>query len=207
MNKITKKSTNTIVEIFKSKLFDIEYNVTNPDNEEIVLTAHVKPMLSIEEKGKFVDRVVNNCFDASGDFLPQNLDPVFMITLLQMTTDIPVFETYIPIVDENGEETGEKTPIVNVGKTYDLCMAVNLPKNIKDSRYQALIAELRDMVKDKLEYYKKIQIRRITSVVSALQPLLSVSENSDTVNALTNNISQLANSMKNVINIQDIGMS
>lgn len=152
MAKITQKMIYNLLRTYREQKTDVILNIIDPkDSEKILLEISVKNELSIEEKGIFVDRVVNACFDMDGDFIPQYLDPVFMITLLQMTTGIPVFERKIESDD------GNETSVVDIEKTYELCKAVNLIQNVKDHVFQALVAELRDMVMEKLDYKKKMR--------------------------------------------------
>ena len=152
MAKITQKSMNALLKVYRNQKTDVTLHMANPENpEEIIMEISVKNELSIEDKGNFVDRVVNACFDADGDFIPQYLDPVFMITLLQMTTNVPVFEREIELDDES------KTTVVDIEKTYELCKAINLIHNVKDNAFQALVAELRGMTVEKLDYMKQMR--------------------------------------------------
>lgn len=152
MAKITQKSMNALLKVYRNQKTDVTLHMADPENpEEIIMEISVKNELSIEDKGNFVDRVVNACFDADGDFIPQYLDPVFMITLLQMTTNVPVFEREIELDDES------KTTVVDIEKTYELCKAINLIHNIKDNAFQALVAELRGMTVEKLDYMKQMR--------------------------------------------------
>lgn len=152
MAKITQKSMNTLLKVYRNQKTDVTLHMANPENpEEIIMEISVKNELSIEDKGNFIDRVVNACFDTDGNFIPQYLDPVFMITLLQMTTNVPVFEREIELDD------GSKTIVVDIEKTYELCKAINLIHNVKDNAFQALVAELRGMTVEKLDYMKQMR--------------------------------------------------
>lgn len=152
MAKITQKSMNTLLKVYRNQKTDVTLHMANPENpEEIIMEISVKNELSIEDKGNFIDRVVNACFDTDGDFIPQYLDPVFMITLLQMTTNVLVFEREIELDD------GSKTTVIDIEKTYELCKAINLIHNVKDNAFQALVAELRGMTVEKLDYMKQMR--------------------------------------------------
>lgn len=178
MGKITKKSINTLMDIYKRNSTDTVLKMTDPqDDSTVIMEIALKTSLTIPEKGVFVDRVVAPCFDENGDFMPQYLDPLFMITLLQMTTNVPVVEDMIPIVDESGVETGDKTAIINIEKTYELCKAINLVKNVTDIAYQSLISELQQMVADKLAYMKDVNARKATSFGMMLKPYLDAANN------------------------------
>lgn len=151
MAKITQKSMNAVLKVYRNQKTDVTLHMANPENpDEIMMEISVKNELSIEDKGNFIDRVVNACFD-DGAFVPQYLDPVFMITLLQMTTNVPVYEREIELDD------GEKTMVVDIEKTYELCKAINLLQNVKDPAFQALVAELRGMTVEKLDYMKQMR--------------------------------------------------
>lgn len=178
MGKITKKSINMLMDIYKRNSTDTVLKLTDPqDNSSVIIEIALKTSLTIPEKGIFVDRVVTPCFDENGDFMPQYLDPLFMIALLQMTTNVPPIEDTIPILDEVGNETGEKSTIMNIEKTYELCKAINLVKNVADTKYQALIEELRQMVADKLAYMKDVNARKATSFGMLLKPYLDAAGN------------------------------
>lgn len=152
MAKITQKSMNALLKVYRNQKTDVTLHMANPENpEEIIMEISVKNELSIEDKGNFIDRVVNACFDMDGDFIPQYLDPVFMITLLQMTTNVPVFEREIELDD------GSKTTVIDIEKTYELCKAINLIHNVKDNAFQALVTELRGMTVEKLDYMKQMR--------------------------------------------------
>lgn len=152
MAKITQKSMNALLKVYRNQKTDVTLHMADPENpEEIIMEISVKNELSIEDKGNFIDRVVNACFDTDGDFIPQYLDPVFMITLLQMTTNVPVFEREIELDD------GSKTTVIDIEKTYELCKAINLIHNVKDNAFQALVAELRGMTVEKLDYMKQMR--------------------------------------------------
>lgn len=152
MAKITQKSMNALLKVYRNQKTDVTLHMADPENpEEIIMEISVKNELSIEDKGNFIDRVANACFDTDGDFIPQYLDPVFMITLLQMTTNVPVFEREIELDD------GSKTTVVDIEKTYELCKAINLIHNVKDNAFQALVAELRGMTVEKLDYMKQMR--------------------------------------------------
>lgn len=178
MGKITKKSINTLMDIYKRNSTDTVLKMTDPqDDSTVIMEIALKTSLTIPEKGVFVDRVVAPCFDENGDFMPQYLDPLFMITLLQMTTNVPAVEDMIPVVDEAGVETGDKTAIINIEKTYELCKAINLVKNVTDIAYQSLISELQQMVADKLAYMKDVNARKATSFGMMLKPYLDAANN------------------------------
>lgn len=178
MGKITKKSINTLMDIYKRNSTDTVLKMTDPqDDSTVIMEIALKTSLTIPEKGVFVDRVVAPCFDENGDFMPQYIDPLFMITLLQMTTNVPAVEDMIPVVDEAGVETGDKTAIINIEKTYELCKAINLVKNVTDIAYQSLISELQQMVADKLAYMKDVNARKATSFGMMLKPYLDAANN------------------------------
>ena len=211
MGKITKKSINTVLDIQKRNSADTVLKLCDPDNSEnVVMEITLKTSLSIPEKGIFVDRVVTPCFDENGDFMPQYLDPLFMITLLQMTTNVPAIEDSIPVETGEDTESGEKATIINIEKTYELCKAINLMRNAKDVKYQALISELKRMVADKLDYVKKVNIRKASNSLTILQPVLDalvkVGDNTNLLDSLERMITMAkpdAESNDKVVSISD----
>lgn len=153
MAKIKKKFINNLM-----KINDTDNTttlvLTDPTNGDRV-EVKVKTKMTIAEKGIFIDRVVNSCFDESGDYLPQYRDPVFNITLLQMTTDIPVFEYTEPILNEDGSESGQTVSLVDIEKTYDLCRIVDLSIKVEDTDFIKLVFDLSQLVDSKIEYRAK----------------------------------------------------
>ena len=161
MNKITKKSVNALMDIYKNHKTNVVLTLTDSDNKDAVLMEiPIKNEMSVDEQGAFVDRVVNACFDSNGDFIPQILDAVFMITLLQMTTNVPVFEKSLTLDDGSTED------VLDIDKTYELCKAINLVSNVKDTSYQQLVQGLRQMVCDKLEYRKQMQFSQERQILT-----------------------------------------
>jgi len=194
MGKITKKSINALMDIYKRNSTDTVLKLTDPDDNSItVMEIALKTSLTIPEKGMFVDRVVLPCFDADGDFMPQYLDPLFMITLLQMTTNVPVIEDTISIPNDDGSESNEKTTIMNIEKTYELCRAINLMKNVSDTKYQALVNELRQMVTDKLAYIKELNVRKASNALTMLKPMLETFQSKITEADLTAMLDRISN--------------
>lgn len=194
MGKITKKSINALMDIYKRNSTDTVLKLTDPDDSSItVMEIALKTSLTIPEKGMFVDRVVLPCFDDDGDFMPQYLDPLFMITLLQMTTNVPVIEDMISIPNDDGSESDEKATIMNIEKTYELCRAINLMKNVSDTKYQALVNELRQMVTDKLAYIKELNVRKASNALTMLKPMLETFQSKITEADLTAMLDRISN--------------
>lgn len=166
MAKITKKSINKLMDIYKLQNRDTVLKLTDSNNN-VVIEVEIKTALTIPEKGAFVNRVVNACFDDNGDFMPEYLDPVFIITLLQMTTNIPVFESGLNEVDDS-----DNKHVVDIEKTYELCKAVNLVKNVNDVNYQTLVSELKQMVNDKLAYMREVRIRKKSNSLTIMKNVI-----------------------------------
>ena len=207
MGKITKKSINAVLDIYKRNSGDTVLKLGDPDNgDSIVMEIALKTSLTIPEKGIFVDRVVAPCFDENGDFMPQYLDPLFMITLLQMTTNVPVIEDVVPVMNEDGTESEEKVSIINIEKTYELCRAINLVKNANDVNYQALIAELKQMVSDKLAYIKEMNLRKASNSLTILRPLFDAIANEEENKNLLERLKQLTNDVSSISDTDSDGM-
>ena len=207
MGKITKKSINAVLDIYKRNSGDTVLKLGDHDNgDSIVMEIALKTSLTIPEKGIFVDRVVAPCFDENGDFMPQYLDPLFMITLLQMTTNVPVIEDVVPVMNEDGTESEEKVSIINIEKTYELCRAINLVKNANDVNYQALIAELKQMVSDKLAYIKEMNLRKASNSLTILRPLFDAIANVEENKNLLERLKQLTNDVSSISDTDSDGM-
>ena len=207
MGKITKKSINAVLDIYKRNSGDTVLKLGDPDNgDSIVMEIALKTSLTIPEKGIFVDRVVAPCFDENGDFMPQYLDPLFMITLLQMTTNVPVIEDAVPVMNEDGTESEEKVSIINIDTPYELCRALNLVKNANDVHYQALIAELKQMVSDKLAYIKEMNLRKASNSLTILRPLFDAIANVEENKNLLERLKQLTNDVSSISDTDSDGM-
>lgn len=209
MSKITKKSVNTLIDIYKNFKTEVVLKLTDPENQdEVIMEIAVKTDLTIPEKGAFVDRVVNSCFDVDGDFLPQYLDPVFAISLLQMTTNVPVFEKEVTPTFMSGNEASTTVKALDIEKTYQLCKAINLVHNVDDDRYRALVADLKGMVTAKLEYMKQVNSKKIGNMLHVLKPMLESFQE-----IIENNVSQdtlkdaLKNSEKEIDNLIQLSSS
>ena len=203
MGKITKKSINTLMDVYKRNSTDTVLKLTDPQNNDtVIMEIALKTTLTIPEKGMFVDRVVLSCFDANGDYMPQYLDPIFMITLLQMTTNVPAIEDTIPLDTESGTDSEDKMTVINIEKTYELCKAINLVKNVQDTKYQALINELKQMVYDKLKYVKEIHARKASNSLTLLKPVLESLQGSIAKDDLAGMLDRLSNAEALISNTQ-----
>lgn len=205
MAKITKKSVNAVLDIYtRNTQKEITYKLQNPEDDTVVMETHIKTTLSIPEQGMFIDRVISSCFDADGDFMPQYLDPIFAITLLQMTTDIPPLTSTISLKDESGNETGEKATIIDIEKTYELCKAINLIENIKDKHYQNLVHSLKDMVNDKLLYFKQITIRRATNPANDFLVFLDRLRDSGVIDSMNTEIGNVSEKLNHLVDAPNL---
>lgn len=203
MGKITKKSINALMDVYKRNSTDTVLKLTDPQNNDtVIMEIALKTTLTIPEKGMFVDRVVLSCFDANGDYMPQYLDPIFMITLLQMTTNVPVIEDTIPLDAEGDTDSEDKMTVINIEKTYELCKAINLVKNVQDTKYQALINELKQMAYDKLKYVKEIHARNASNSLTLLKPVLESLQGSIAKDDLAEMLDRLSNAEALISNTQ-----
>ena len=149
MSKVDKNTVNHIMEIMDGlSMKEIVYSIVNPNDNSTVAEVRLNIALTIDEKAAFVSRVVNGVFDADGDYRPWMLDPLFMITLIQMTTNVPVFTR-----KHTDEESGKKIDVIDVEKSYLLAKALNLG-NVPNTAYKGQMDELKSMVKDQIEYRK-----------------------------------------------------
>lgn len=193
MSMIDKNTVSRIMEIADDLTpNEITYTLGNAkDKDEIVAMITLKIKLTIDEKAAFVTRVVNSVFDENGDYMPWYVEPIFMITLMQMTTNVPVFKR--KVVDE---VTGKKIDVLNVEKSYDLAKALNL-RGVNNEIYQNLIAELQNLVADKIEYRKQMNIRKSENVLTHLQGALESVLNSIDQIIENENVKQLIDVLQN----------
>lgn len=164
--------------------------IKDEDTLKVVLPigveVEIKNDMTIDEKTAFVERVLSGIFIGEDeDFYPEYVEPVFEICVLQMLTDVPVFE------DEDGEN-------VDIEKTYKLCKVLNLQKTVDDVKFKKLVSELDDLVYEKINYKKEIVLageRRKLEVIRQ--------EMEDGLILINNMIEQLNNTMQESINLND----
>lgn len=150
MNQISKDDVKQIIETAHNVSPNtMEYTLIDPQNgKNEIAKIQLKTNLTIDEKSAFVSRVVNGMFGEDGNYMPWFLDPLFMITLVQMTTNVPVFKR------KHTDGDGKKIDVVDVEKTYELAKALNLG-NVPNESYHMLVAELQGMIRESIEYYKQ----------------------------------------------------
>lgn len=167
MSKIAKKAVNALMDIYRRGATETILALTDPDNKDnVVMEIKVKSYLTIDEQGVFVNRVINSCFDMDGEYQPQYFDAVFMITLLQMTTNVPVFEKNVAVLNADGTESEETINVVDIEKTYELCKAIDLVGKIKDDSYQKLVSNLKAMANKKLDFVKELRYSQERQMLS-----------------------------------------
>ena len=106
----------------------------------------------------------------------------------------------------DGTESEEKVSIINIEKTYELCRAINLVKNANDVNYQALIAELKQMVSDKLAYIKEMNLRKASNSLTILRPLFDAIANVEENKNLLERLKQLTNDVSSISDTDSDGM-
>lgn len=120
-----------------------------------------------------------------------------------MTTNVPVYEQETKPILANGEESPTTVKVLDIEKTYSLCKAINLVHNVKDDRYQALVADLKGMVEAKLDYMKEVNAKKTSNMIHVLQPLLEslsdVLESNKPMEVLNDNLRQLDKEMDKVV--------
>ena len=149
---MAKANKKMVSEYMNSILPSSEFTVSYPYGDGQSLDVQVKRLMTVDEKTTFVDRVTNGCFDSFDDYRPEMRDVVFQITVLQMLTNVPVYSSKIDVTDEAGVHTGEKTEIVDLDKTYNLCKCLDLRTKIADPVFVALYDELVHLVAEKIVF-------------------------------------------------------
>ena len=148
-----KVSTKTLESLIKEKTdsvpktVSIKYNLSC-DAKDIVF--NVKTSLSIAERTTFISRVCNSIlFD--NEYHIEYFEPLFDITLIQMLTDIPVFQ--------DGEN-------LNMDKTIELCKALDIRSSISSALTNDIgfVLKLHNDCKDVLEFKKQQVIAQTSSV-------------------------------------------
>ena len=140
----------------------------------IGIQVEVKTTMTMEEKTAFVDRVAESVFDEFGDYRPEYIEPIFEISLLQMLTDVPVFE------DEDGVS-------IDIDKTFCLCKTIDIRHQIDNVEFNMLVGELRELVYEKIEFEKDRILagenKRLESVMNEFENgLAMINAIADTLN-------------------------
>lgn len=110
----------------------------------------INPNLSFAEKSTFIDRVVNSCFTSDGEFLPEYVDLITFITLIQMCSNMP---------------TPKKDDKLDLQLGYEWMVATDLLTKIRSS-YQTentniekslcnWFSDLEDCIANKIEFKKQ----------------------------------------------------
>lgn len=101
----------------------------------------IRTILTIDEKTKFISRVVRNCFDAAGNYHPEFLTPMLRATILQMCTNVPVLTM-------KGEAENMDLDAMNA-----LYAAMELDF-LDDGAYQAMMQEMVGLCQVGIEWRK-----------------------------------------------------
>ena len=145
-----KVSTKTVENLMKSK--DNNFPKTVPltftlDDKDVVF--NIKTSLSIAERTTFISRVCNSIF-FDNQYHIEYFEPLFDITLLQMFTDIPVFQ--------DGEN-------LNMDKTIELCKFLKIRNTISSLLTNDIgyILDLHNECKEVIEFKKQQKIAEIAN--------------------------------------------
>lgn len=101
----------------------------------------IRTILTVDEKTKFISRVVRNCFDAAGNYHPEFLTPMLRATILQMCTNVPVLTM-------KGEAENMDLDAMNA-----LYQAMNLDY-LDNEPYQAMMREMVGLCQVGIEWRK-----------------------------------------------------
>lgn len=101
----------------------------------------IRTILTVDEKTKFISRVVRNCFDAAGNYHPEFLTPMLRATILQMCTNVPVLTM-------KGEAENMDLDAMNT-----LYQAMNLDY-LDNEPYQAMMREMVGLCQVGIEWRK-----------------------------------------------------
>lgn len=184
MSKINKKDLEKFIKVSNTdNTLTIPYNFVESDTQ-YEIEVNVRNYMTIDEKSTFIQRVISNCFDENGNYIPEYRDPMFQITILQMLTDVPVFERTIKLLDSNGNETDETRKVIDIEKTYTLCKALNLGSKVSNNKFINLYAELYSLVETRLNF----EIQR--TLMGEKQALAKAREEIETGVALVSSIGE-----------------
>ena len=136
-------STNTVKEFLKNAKKTAEITRTFTVGEaEVEYT--IKTALTIEEKTKFINRVLSGCFDALGNYRPEYEAPMLRATIIQMCTNLPV-------LSKKGEKTDSGENVMDIEAMDALYVALGL-ENIDDAEYQMMKGEILSLSRMALDW-------------------------------------------------------
>lgn len=184
--KITLATMKEIVASNKLKKVDFIYNKA---------TIAINPILSLSEKSVFIDRVVDNCFTNEGEFLPEYVDLMTFITLIQMCSNVPV---------------PKKDNVLDLQLGYEWMVATDLLDKIRSLGYinestedeknlYKWFSDLEDCIANKIEFRKQEIIANKENSFDKL--ITSLSSLADTItNAIKNiNVEEFAPLLKDIM--------
>lgn len=87
MKKITESKIRKCISAYKKDHIPITDRIKTSDGSEVCF--EITPYLDVAQKRYFIERVLSGCFDNSGAYLPEYLEPMFRATVLQMCTNLP----------------------------------------------------------------------------------------------------------------------
>ena len=136
-------STNTVKEFLKNTQKTTEitrtFTVGEADVEYTIKTA-----LTIDEKAKFINRVLSGCFDALGNYRPEYETPMLRATIIQMCTSLPV-------LSKKGEKMENGENVMDIEAMDALYVALGL-ENIDDAEYQMMKGEILSLSRMALDW-------------------------------------------------------
>jgi len=114
-------------------------------------TIILNPNLSFSEKSIFIDRVTNSCFTDDGEFLPEYVDLMTFITLIQMCSNVPVPKKDDMLDLKLGYEWLKATDLLN--KIYKF----GYEEKTTDTEYKVYqwFTDLEDCISNKIEFKKQ----------------------------------------------------
>ena len=136
-------STNTVKEFLKNAKKTAEITRTFTVGEsEVEYT--IKTALTIDEKTRFINRVLSGCFDALGNYRPEYETPMLRATIIQMCTSLPV-------LSKKGEKMENGENVMDIEAMDALYVALGL-ENIDDAEYQMMKGEILSLSRMALDW-------------------------------------------------------
>lgn len=126
----------------------------NTNNFEVT-----KTKLSIDERGRLINRCVNSCF-VGNEYHVEMLEPIFQISVMQMFTDKPVITTKATVDDEEVET-------LDYNATYEMIQDDNIMSEIEsviERKCVGYFEELHSDVIESLEFKKSQVLAQTTSL-------------------------------------------
>lgn len=152
-NKITVDQMNAVYNLYSDNTYDIKINTL-----EKPFTIQFKLLEELYLVSAFIDKVVDSCF-LNGEFKPEYVEPLFLVTMLQMMSNVEIPK----FTDDDGSE------YTDIGLVYKWMQKMDLMNAIMSSDVSYYVRNLREMVDIKIDDMRKINYDNDNEIIEELK--------------------------------------